>query len=138
MSAPSKSKLSADAPPFVPIGSGGGGGGKQPSVPQPQFVFQPIIQPTGRFHYEHEFQTVAQKNAGRGRTMSFGIYDPSTDMRTNRVHVHYDDLGGNTMPHSKPDEAGRSEVVHQATRPVTYTPEMVHAGWAKVPITPLK
>ncbi len=132
------SKLSASAKEFTPSKGGGGGGDKPPSQPQPPVVFQPIDVPTGRYHYQREFTTALQQQTGRGRSFSFGVYDPSTDTRTQRVHVHHDDFGANSgVPAAKPDAPHRTELVNRATSPVTYQQELARA-YIPVVMTPPK
>lgn len=78
----------------------------QPFVPQQQ----PVLQPTQQ--YQREFETVADSNfnafngAGRARSFSTGVYDPNTNMRSQRVHEHTVD--GNAYHTSgKPNAPGQ-------------------------------
>lgn len=98
-------------------GGGGGGGDKPPSklsATAKPFVMPPPKPPVA---YSREFETVAQQQQNawavplgyaRARSFSIGVFDPTTNMRTQRAHYHMDAMRPDAgAPIAKPDAAGQ-------------------------------
>lgn len=93
----------------------GGNEGRKPSGLNPKAeAFVPKPKPIVGYTREFETRTQFDHNEAnnlvgpyRTRSYSFGNYNPNTNMRENRAHIHYDNFGPTSgIPIPKPPEPG--------------------------------